>query len=141
MTRRGWGWAGALLLVLAALALWAWAGPAARARGEALFDGRAAVPGRLVGHDADLPPAATRCANCHEAGPRSGANGPRLDAATLAQPRVRRGGPASAYDARRLCDLLRDGTDPAHVIIATTMPRYAATDAQCADLWAWISAR
>lgn len=141
MTRRSWAWAAALLLVLAALAAWQWGGPAARARGEALFDGRAAMPARLVGHEADLPSMATRCANCHEAGPRSGANAPRLDAATLARPHVRRGGPASAYDARALCAVLRDGTDPAHVIIATTMPRYAATDAQCADLWAWIAAR
>lgn len=142
MTRQSWGWAGAALLMLVALLVQQLGLPAAaRARGAAMFDGRAALAGRLVGHDSDLPPAATRCANCHEAVARSGAFATRLDASTLTRPRVRRGGPATAYDAARLCALLREGTDPAHVIVSTTMPRYAAGDDQCRDLWAYLASR
>lgn len=119
-----------------------WALPAAaRARGQALYEGRTPLAGRVVGHDEDLPAIASRCTNCHEAAPRSGVYAARLERSTLALPRTRRGGPPNVYDAARLCALLREGTDPGHVIISTTMPRYAAGDAQCDDLWAFLSRR
>ena len=54
------------------------------------------------------------------------------------QPRSRRGGPPSAYDAASLCELLREGIDPAWVMVRQEMPRYAATDAQCIALWAFL---
>ncbi len=63
---------------------------------------------------------------------------PALTAQYLSVPRSRRGGPPSAYDATRLCLLLRTGRDAADVLVPTTMPRYAVTDAQCADLWAFL---
>lgn len=121
-------------------------GAAQRERGAALFDGRAPLAGRLVGHELALPALATRCTNCHEAAaaPAAAASAPfatALDGAHLATSRPRRGGPASAYDETRLCALLRSGTDPAHVMISTTMPRYEITDAQCRDLWAHLVAR
>ena len=158
MRRRRW----ALGLVLAAaLAAGAYAvavqqrsadAAAQRERGAALFDGRAPLAGRLVGHETALPALATRCANCHDeasATPASEAAASAaakpfataLTGAQLAQARPRRGGPPSAYDAARLCAVLRSGTDPAHVMISTTMPRYDVTDLQCRDLWAFLGAR
>lgn len=119
---------------------------AQRERGAALFEGRAPLAGRLVGHETPLPALATRCTNCHEAAaaPAAAASAPYasvLTGAHLAAPRPRRGGPPSAYDEARLCGLLRSGTDPAHVMISTTMPRYEITDAQCRDLWSHLVAR
>ncbi|MDB5896349.1 MAG: hypothetical protein JWQ88_3880 [Rhodoferax sp.] len=128
---------------------------AAAVRGEALFQGAIVFPGRLAGHEQALPTTATRCVNCHgraddvAAIARAASNtgwsaslvrtAPALGQATLAMARSRRGGPPSAYDAAALCRLLRDGIDPAQIVIAGAMPRYAATDAQCADLWAKLS--
>ncbi len=141
------------------------------ALGRAIFQGEVAVPARLARHAVALPPLATRCANCHEdravlplASPappssaatilgagaavaaRAAASAPatfavRLDAAWLAEPHVRRGGPAVAYDAARLCRLLRSGIDPANIVISPTMPRYDSTDAQCQALWAYLQSR
>jgi len=102
------------------------------------------LPGRLAGHTLDLPAAATRCVNCH-AGVASTA---ALDSAVFATPlhvgtlrlaMSRRGGPPSTYDASSLCRVLRDGIDPAFVIVDQAMPRYQASDAQCAALWAWLT--
>lgn len=150
MTRAGRWALGAAVAALVALAgdaaLREHRAGAQRERGAALFRGDAALPGRLVGHDTPLPPLATRCTNCHEAvtSAPAAASGPyaaALTAAHLGSLRVRRGGPATVYDAARLCALLRSGIDPAHVMIATTMPRYDITDAQCQDLWAHLVAR
>ncbi len=47
-------------------------------------------------------------------------------------------GPPSAYTADSFCATLRSGIDPAHVTLKAAMPRYDATDAQCADLWAFL---
>lgn len=120
---------------------------AARARGEALYSGQAPLPGRLAGHEADLPGIATRCGNCHEAG-RTGlaaAPGDRyavgLSATRLTSPQSRRGGPASVYDAASLCRLLRTGVDPAQVMIDSAMPRYQPSDDQCQDLWKYLLSR
>lgn len=137
--RRRASLAGALLLLAVALALFgwpAWQQQQARARGAALFEGRSPLAGTLPGHVQALPTEATRCVNCHT-GLRPA--GGLLDAARLARPQARRGGPASRYDAASLCQLLRSGTDPAHVIIDATMPRYQADDRQCADLWAHLT--
>jgi hypothetical protein len=63
---------------------------------------------------------------------------PSLRAQDLSAQRSRRGGPPSSYDAQRLCLLLRSGRDAADVLVSTTMPRYDLSDAQCADLWAFL---
>lgn len=117
-------------------------------QGGQLFHGEAstlgALPGRLAGHEDDLPAMATRCANCHAAGGRPEAASstpefaPRLNRRSLMQQHSRRGGPPSAYDATSLCHLLREGIDPVWVMLRQEMPRYAATDAQCAALWAFL---
>ncbi len=130
-------------VVLAALAVAAWTAhqvATQRGRGAALFSGVTPLPARLVGHDRDLPPLATRCGNCHE-GAAATAYASPLTAAALTLPRVRRGGPPTAFGAKALCVLLREGTDPAHVMISTTMPRYTITDAQCDDLWTFLESR
>lgn len=122
--------------------------PRAAGDGRALFEGSAPLAGRLAGHERDLPAAATRCINCHRrdtAPPGSSGNdtrsyGPRLDAQALVAPRPRRGGPPSRYDAAALCRLLRDGVDPAWVLIDRAMPRYRASDAECEVLWRFLAA-
>lgn len=113
-----------------------------RARGQALFTGEAALPGRLAGHATALPTQATRCINCHAsdatAPPGPPTLGPPLTRQRLVSMQSRRGGPASRFDAASLCRALRSGVDPAQVLLPTSMPRYEATDAQCADLWAHL---
>ena len=149
--RRGAWLLAAGLTGLLALAAWGWQAAEAaarRERGAALFIGSEPLAGRLAGHERALPPLATRCSNCHgaaAAGPGLAgtlpAAAPPLSAAELGTPRARRGGPPSVFDAGRLCALLRSGTDPAHVIISTTMPRYRISDDQCRALWAYLSTR
>ena len=113
-----------------------------RARGEALFVGSAALPGRLAGHATALPTQATRCINCHSsdatATPAAPTLGPPLTGQRLASMQSRRGGPATRFDAASLCRALRSGVDPAQILLPTSMPRYDATEAQCADLWAHL---
>ena len=121
---------------------------ALQVQGRQLFHGEAStlgsVSGRLAGHTDDLPAMATRCANCHSAGggpdvPSTAPEfAPRLNREGLTQPLPRRGGPPSVYDATSLCKLLREGIDPAWVMIRQEMPRYAATDAQCTALWTFL---
>ncbi len=122
-------------------------------QGLQLFDASADQPlrGRLIGHDEALPIAATRCTNCHVAGPAakeaattvldSNRFGPALNAVWLTQAKQRRGGPPSTYDVKTFCKLLRQGIDPALVLINQTMPNYAITDAQCADVWVYLNRR
>ncbi len=106
------------------------------ARGRQLFEGQAALPARITGQDFALPTQASRCINCHGAvAVGTQRIGPVLAAATLAEALPRRGGPPSRYDAASLCKLLRSGIDPAHVIIARTMPRYEISNADCRSLW------
>lgn len=166
MTRTQWVWLGTTLLVAAGV-LWQWdAARAVRSRqaqGRALFegapgrDGAAPLRGRLAQQGLALPAAATRCINCHTNGDAgkapgtpsadrravvpaesAGFGGP-LDAQRLARMQPRRGGPPSAYDAAALCRVLREGIDPASVLVDTAMPRYQASDAQCEALWAWLA--
>lgn len=140
-----------LLLALVPAAVWVqrgWQAAEQRARGAALFRGEVPVQASLVGHGVALPAVATRCSNCHEAGvavaapgAASSAYAATLTATRLTAPSVRRGGPPSAFDAKALCTLLRSGVDPAHVMIASTMPRYPFTESQCQDLWAYLMTR
>lgn len=128
----------AIGLVAAALgaAATTWLGHSHRAAGAELFDGRRPLAARIVGHDEALPPLASRCSNCHT-GPN--AVGGELNGETLASLRPRRGGPPSRYDAVRLCRLLREGIDPAHVMVPREMPRYTIDDEACAALWSHLS--
>ncbi len=106
--------------------------------GQDLFTGRIELHGRIRTHIVDLPPEVVRCANCHAVGkgpdvPRSLA--PRLSHELLLVPRTRRGGPPTFYDRGRFCTLLREGLDPARVLISVEMPRYSLSDEQCRALW------
>ena len=109
--------------------------------GKALYQGRVALATRLGGHTVALPMAASRCANCHDAADKSPSFGPMLDGASLQAAKPRRGGPASRFDAPGLCGLLRDGRDPANIVVPAAMPRYTLTDAQCEQLWAYLVSR
>ncbi len=131
---------------------WLWQQGQQRERGVALFRGERPVVARLQGHAQPLPALAVRCSNCHEvsntapagsaaAGSAAAAPGPYaglLTGTALTTLRSRRGGPPSAYDAERLCALLRTGIDPVQVMIPNTMPRYDVSPNDCADLWAYL---
>jgi hypothetical protein len=54
---------------------------------------------------------------------------------------ARRGGPASRYDALSFCKVIREGLDPANVVINSAMPRYQVSDAQCTSLWSYVMSR
>ena len=120
---------------------------AAVQRGLQLYAGAAPLQGTITGHAAPLPPAATRCINCHAlgtAGPARAASapssfGPLLTRERLTQRIARRGGPPSAYDEAAFCRLLRTGIDPAYVLIPRDMPRYEITDADCRGLWLYLT--
>lgn len=124
----------------------AMAAPGDGALGARLFDGRAAMAAQLAGRDLALPVSASRCANCHRRGAAEMAAsaastagfGPVLTAAALRTRQPRRGGPPSAYDEAAFCRVLRTGIDPAYVLVDQRMPRYAATDAECAALWTYL---
>lgn len=131
------------LLALAALPGAAPA-PGALELGRRLYHGESTLQARMVSHAEALPQEAVRCTNCHQreaepALPNTENFGPRLGPLGLTKPVVRRGGPASRYDAKALCRLLRDGIDPAHVMIPQTMPRYTMTDQECEALWTFLT--
>jgi hypothetical protein len=130
------------------MSTWAWAFDAEH--GRRLYWGELPLNGRVAGHSAVLPTQASRCANCHargtEPGPpaRAGLAGSQpiggsLSAQHLTQPVKRRGGPASVFDAQSLCRLVRTGVDPAHIVVASEMPRYDLSDADCQALWSYLS--
>jgi len=111
-------------------------------RGQALFSGTIDLHGRIYTHVADMPSRVVKCSNCHAVAdgpevPRSQA--PRLTHDLLLKPRARRGGPASNYDRGRFCTLLRQGIDPAFVMISVEMPRYTIDDANCGALWRYLT--
>ena len=128
---------------LLALLLGAAAKPELVAQGQKLYTGESQLSARMVGHTQVLPQEAVRCVNCHQREsdpPREATEnfGPRLGPSGLTKPSPRRGGPPSVYDARSLCRVLRDGIDPAHVMIPQTMPRYTLSDAECEALWSYL---
>lgn len=153
----------AALLTAVVTAVWisgqAWHGQQQRERGRAAFREGTDLQGRLAGHAVPLPILASRCINCHEAlnSAPSGSSAGRsasearraiakpfaapLDRQWLTLPRSRHGGPPTAYNATALCELLRRGVDPGHVMISTAMPRYAVSDARCADLYVYLKSR
>jgi hypothetical protein len=134
---------GSLLSTACAL-MGAAAKPALLEQGRKLFVGEVTVAGRMVGHEQALPVEASRCSNCHLSEtatvkpPSTQDFGPKLGPLSLTRSLPRRGGPASAYNASSFCRLLRDGVDPAHVMIPQTMPRYTLTNAECEALWTFL---
>ena len=132
-----------------------WLRASARERGSHLFHGSAPLTGRILGHDEPLPADAAQCQNCHRlesepvasVAPKADQTtaqpvetvGPKLGPASLTRAAKRRGGPASAYTAEAFCRLLREGVDPAQIVIPQLMPRYTLSDAECNALWAYLT--
>jgi hypothetical protein len=106
-----------------------------RQLGQRWFAGSTPLKGRMIGHEQDLPAAAAACINCHGATSQRERFALALNRAWLTQPQARRGGPPSRYDVKSFCRVLREGVDPAWVVINQTMPRYDITDFQCQALW------
>lgn len=106
-----------------------------RQLGQRWFNGSMPLQARMVGHSQDLPAQAAACINCHGAGAPSERFAVALDRAWLTRAQTRRGGPLSRYDAQGFCRVLREGIDPAWVVVNQTMPRYQLTDLQCQALW------
>lgn len=143
----------AIILAATGAGAWWWHQQAQQSEGEALFRGAQAIPAHLAGQTMPLPAMATRCINCHEtrqpAALTDGASAAAsartyaspLSAVWLQEARLRHGGPATAYDTQSLCQVLRNGIDPAKVMVSTVMPRYDATEAQCSALWAYLTSR
>ena len=132
-----------------------WLRPSARERGSHLFHGTVPLTGRILGHDEPLPADAAQCKNCHglesapaaPSAPKQGETaalpaetvGPKLGPTSLTRAVKRRGGPASVYTADAFCRLVREGVDPAQIVIPQLMPRYTLSDAECNALWAYLT--
>jgi hypothetical protein len=115
--------------------------PVETSLGRQLFFGEIDLQGRIRTHRENLRPDVLRCANCHAFAdgpevPRSLA--PRLGRDILLGRHARRGGPSSVYSLGTFCKLLRDGVDPAFVLISLEMPVYALDDGQCRALWGFL---
>ncbi|MFC3695173.1 hypothetical protein [Chenggangzhangella methanolivorans] len=137
--RRRFAVAALVVVALAAAAVLAWRSPIAR--GYMLFHGHAALEAKIFSGVA-LPVSASACVNCHEGaasgGPRAIA---RLDRTTFSAPRTPRGGAPVSYDEASFCRLMREGVDPASVMVSRLMPRFDVSDADCAALFAYVSRR
>ena len=110
--------------------------------GSELFNGKAALKGRMSTHLVDLPPEAVRCSNCHASASGTGvrgSNAPRLTRQLLLVPQRRRGGPPSRYNLAGFCNLLRKGVDPAYVVVDEQMPRYTLDNHECSALWRFLT--
>lgn len=107
--------------------------------GELLFDGRQPLAGR-VGQDS-LASHSAACANCHRggAGPEGKVAVSSVTRSALTQKLPRRGGPASSYTAESFCTALREGTDPAGVVLSEMMPRYSISRPVCQALWDYLT--
>ena len=110
-------------------------------QGRQLYEAVVPMRARLAGQDFYLPSVATRCTNCHAVLAQPGQSGfaPTLTEAMLTENRRRRGGPASAYDMAAFCRVLREGIDPAQVMVNSVMPRYDVDREQCAAIWFYLT--
>ncbi|SAK99684.1 hypothetical protein AWB80_07702 [Caballeronia pedi] len=88
--------------------------------------------------DRPLPAWTTRCVSCHAGTPTAAAFAPPLTHDSLLAATQRRGGPISHYDATAFCRAVREGVDPAGVLLRKSMPRYRIADAQCMALWRYV---
>lgn len=128
-----------LLLSLAAFAAFAADKPT---RGEQLYRGQIPLAAKLEASEDELAPAATRCMNCH--GPdghgiaEAGAKGTNITGAALITRQPRRNGPATAYSLATFRIALRNGHDPANIILARAMPRYTISDVDTLALWQFL---
>lgn len=111
------------------------------ALGCLIFSGQHAIAAHLRDDDRPLPDWTTRCVNCHtQTGPAS-AFAPPLTADYLLAATRRRGGPPSNYDPTTFCRAVRNGIDPAEVLLRKAMPQYQISDAECTALWQFLTNR
>ncbi|MBC8747448.1 hypothetical protein F6X42_12775 [Paraburkholderia sp. WC7.3b] len=131
----------ALALAAACTTYVAHAAPLCRSNelGCSIFNGQHALAAQLRGDDHRLPGSTTRCANCHSQTGAADGFAPPLTAANLLPARSRRGGPASSYDQTSFCTALREGIDPADVMLRKAMPHYHISDTECSALWHFIT--
>lgn len=109
--------------------------------GCAIFNGQHALAAQLRGDDRTLPASTTRCINCHAQTDPAGAFAPPLTRDYLLDATSRRGGPPSHYDLASFCHALKEGVDPAGVVLRKSMPHYQVSDAECTALWRFITNR
>ncbi|WP_368623221.1 hypothetical protein [Paraburkholderia sp. BR13444] len=131
----------ALMLGLASIMCVAHAAPLCEPKdlGCAIFNGQRSVAAQLRDDDHLLPGSTTRCANCHSQTGAADAFAPPLTARTLFPAKSRRDGPASSYDQATFCRALREGIDPANVLLRKAMPHYRISDSECAALWHFVT--
>jgi hypothetical protein len=109
--------------------------------GCAIFSGQHPMSAHLRDDDRPLPSWTTRCVNCHTGTSKASAFAPPLTHDALLGATSRRGGPISHYDATSFCRAVKDGIDPAGVLLGKSMPHYRMTDAQCMALWRFVVRR
>jgi hypothetical protein len=86
-----------------------------------------------------LPAWTTRCINCHTRTESAAAFAPSLTPGNLLNAKSRRGGPPSRYDLATFCRAVKDGIDPASVVLRKSMPHYQISDVECAALWRFVT--
>jgi hypothetical protein len=109
--------------------------------GCAIFNGQHPMSAHLRDDDRSLPAWTTRCVNCHVGASTAAAFAPPLTRDYLLAATHRRGGPISHYDAAAFCRAVKDGVDPAGVVLRKSMPRYRMTDAECTALWRFVTSQ
>jgi hypothetical protein len=107
--------------------------------GCSIFSGQHAIPAHLRDDDRPLPAWTTRCINCHTRTEPAAAFAPSLTPGYLLGATSRRGGPPSRYNAVAFCRALKDGVDPAGVVLRKSMPHYQISDIECAALWRFVT--
>lgn len=108
--------------------------------GCAIFSGEYPVAGHLRGDNQLLPSWTTRCINCHSQTVTGTAFAPPLTTSNLLDAKSRRGGPPSRYDSQSFCRAVRDGIDPANVLLRKAMPNYRISESECAAVWRYVMA-
>ncbi|WP_053571967.1 hypothetical protein [Caballeronia cordobensis] len=109
--------------------------------GCAIFNGQHPMAAHLRDDDRPLPAWTTRCVNCHVGTSKEQAFAPPLTRDSLLGVTSRRGGPISSYDETAFCRAVREGIDPASVLLRKSMPRYRIADAECVALWRFVVGR
>lgn len=104
-----------------------------------IFNGQHAVAAHLRDDNQQLPAWTTRCINCHTETKAAGVFAPPLTRGYLLDAKSRRGGPPSRYDLSAFCRALKDGIDPANVVLRKAMPHYQMLDIECTALWGFVT--
>ncbi|OWJ63060.1 hypothetical protein BWU74_01310 [Paraburkholderia caledonica] len=107
--------------------------------GCAIFTGQRAAVAHLRDDNQSLPEWTTRCVNCHTRTDPSPGFAPPLTRGYLLDARSRRGGPPSRYDPVAFCRAIKDGIDPASVVLRKSMPHFELSSAECAALWRFVT--